>query len=236
MAVSFAAICLGWAAAVLAYALAQVHLLGQPYLTDVEAVLYWTALFTFIGWAVFAVPAALRLDGWISALRPGWAVLVGGVCGVAAFLLLAGWLGAWETPLFFGFAAVTGGVGTLAYTLAVRNSRVQAAGQRSGRLPLVVAGLPAVLGLLFALVIWPTIESAAPSVAYRYGGTDAQIRVARRVVRQIKVGDSLAALHRCLPQVFEASTTSMSGNLGAGFSYRITFANGTVTSVAVVEK
>lgn len=112
---------LGWLVGLAYYIV--ISALSSPYgrPTDVEAILYWTSVFTFIGWLVFVVPLAWFVAPTSSFFEPKWSPLVGAIAGLAVFSILLGWwTGFWTAPLYVGYAVVIGAVTALSYSLILR--------------------------------------------------------------------------------------------------------------------
>ena len=92
---------------------------GRP--TDVEAILYWTSIFTFIGWLLSVVPIVWFLAPTSSFFDLKWSPLVGAVSGIVVFSVLVGWwTGFWTEPLYLGYAGLIGAVSAFSYSVSLR--------------------------------------------------------------------------------------------------------------------
>ncbi len=234
LALSFAATFAGWALGLAWKVAAQVLGPGFGYVTDFEAFTFWSGLFAFAAWIAAFVPIALRFELESGIYRPRTAPLFGAVCGLACAALCLLPLGALELlgswPIA-GQAMVVGGTSWTIYALAIR--RWSWLRRPVGRGVLLCATAPFAAAALFVFVLWPTIERSAPSFAYTFGTSAVRQRVFERVLRALQVGDSLADLHRLLPDTFPRETTGMSGQLGADLVWRIRFEAGRVSAVTV---
>ena len=98
---------IGWAAGMAFYWTCLMLVQGSA--TDLEAALFWTAVFGFVGWLLVLVPLVLLV-------RPERALfsfpvfpLVGAAVAVVTFIGLVGWwTGGWREPLWLGHAASFG--------------------------------------------------------------------------------------------------------------------------------
>lgn len=120
---SLLAMATGWAAGGLFYLLASPLLTGFRRATDVEAVLYWTAIFTFISWVVVVLPLIYLSHRSGRFLRLPWSPLFGAAAGLLVYLLLVGWwTGFWRYGLYNLHAAVIGTVSGLMFGLLTQDS------------------------------------------------------------------------------------------------------------------
>lgn len=124
IAVSFLAVAIGWAAGGAYYLLAAPRLSGFGRATDVEAILFWTAIFTLVAWVVAVIPLVYFYSNSGRVLALPWAPLTGALCGWLLFLLLAGWwTGFWRHALYGLHAIVIGAVSSLVFALLTRRNQ-----------------------------------------------------------------------------------------------------------------
>lgn len=232
LALSFAAVFAGWSLGMAWNVATQVLGPGFGYVTDFEAFAVWSAIFAFAAWALAFVPIALRFEPDSGVYSGRIAPVFGAVCGLACAALCLLPLGglellqSWEIT---GQAAIVGAASWTLYALAIR--RWTWLQRPVSRGVLLCAVFPFAATALFVFVLWPAIERVSPSFAYRFGTYDVQQRVFERVLRAVKVGDSLESLHRELPDRFPDETTGMTGQLGADLVWRIRFEAGLVSEV-----
>jgi hypothetical protein len=233
VALSFACAFAGWAAGLAWYVGRQAHASGFGYVTDLEAVRLWSALFSFAAWLAVMVPLAVFVDSRRRIFRWPWAPAFGAVCSVALLGLGLMPLAATalvKEPLFAIHAAVTGAVAWGSYVLAYRRLRGRGTGARVATL---LFASPAIALVLFTVILWPALERVAPAVAYRYGDHHTRARLYERGLRSLRVGDSLEELRRRLPGEFVIEPRNASGNLASGAQYRLDVANGRVTRIEI---
>ena len=128
---SLLAICLGWLAGLVYYLAVTPFVSGFGRATDLEAITFWTAVFTALGWLLLVAPLVLLVRPSSRIFSARWAWLVGAVGGLAAFLGLVGWwTGFWREPVYVGYSVVIGAVSGLSYTwLAKAGAKRQAPGK-----------------------------------------------------------------------------------------------------------
>jgi hypothetical protein len=232
IAISFAAVFVGWALGVAWKVATSVYGPGFGYVTDFEAFTAWSGLFALASWAIAFVPIALRFDLDSGIYRGAIAPVFGAVCGIVCLavclLPFGGWelLGEWQ---IVGQAIVVGGVSWTLFAFAL--PRWTWLRRPVGRGVLLCVAFPFAAIAAFVFLVWPTIERVSPSFAFRLGTYDVQQRVFERVLRELRVGDSLATLHDEFPDRFPEATTGMTGQLGADLVWRIEFEDGRVTKV-----
>jgi len=116
-ALSFLAVLIGWATGFIYFVVYMTLFTSWGRPTDVEAILYWTAIFISIAWILVVLPFIFLVpdsSGFFSLPR---ATLTGAVAGLVTFLLLVGWwTGFWTEKLYLGYALVVGAATGLAYS------------------------------------------------------------------------------------------------------------------------
>jgi hypothetical protein len=118
IALSLAAVVLGWAAAYSYFEVAQLLIQGR--ITDVAAMLFWPALFVAAGWIVFVLPVVvlIRPTAWLFSPSRAW--LFGGLAGLMAFfLLLSWWTPFWKSLWYLGFSFIVGAVSCTVYSMGL---------------------------------------------------------------------------------------------------------------------
>ena len=92
---------------------------GRP--TDVEAILFWTAIFILIAWILFVLPFVFLVPDTSRFFSLPAATFIGAIAGLAAFLLLVGWwTGFWTEGLYLGYALVVGAATGFTYASLLR--------------------------------------------------------------------------------------------------------------------
>ena len=118
---SFLAVLSGWAAGFLYFVLYMTFFTSWGRPTDVEAVLFWSAIFIFIAWILFVLPLVFLIPDPSKVFSLPAATFIGAVAGLAGFLLLVGWwTGFWTEGLYLGYALVVGATTSLAYSSFLR--------------------------------------------------------------------------------------------------------------------
>jgi len=115
---SLLATILGWLAGLVYYLAITPLVSGFGRVTDLEAIAYWTAVFSGLAWLLLVLPLVLLMPASSRLFAPRRAWLVGAVGGLAAFLGLVGWwTGFWREPLYLGYALIVGSVTGMSYSL-----------------------------------------------------------------------------------------------------------------------
>ena len=228
LALTFATTWCGWAVGLAYYVGWSVLATRAGYVTDLEALRGWSALYSFLAWLLGIVPLALWLDPEHRLARFPVAPLFGAICGMVLLWVLL--LPVAATPLAtqqpFGVqAALTGAIawGTFCGLRA-------APGLRSA--PRLFAA-PFVLTWMFIALGWPLLERATPGLAYQIADTATRGRLFESALRGLRVGDSLAELRARLPGEFRIEPRNASGRLASGGSYRLDFAAGRAARVEI---
>lgn len=235
IALSSISIFIGWCCAFLALLLIFVE--EDGYITDFEFLLFYPAVYVFMGWLFFVVPVVSQVDHRRLMFRPDHSVVFGAGYGVLAFVILTGITGLWVLWVnlyYVSFAAIVGTVMLVVYSIAIRSTQIQGLA-RKPYFSMSTFSIPVASVLCFSLLIWPAVERLLPAVTYRYGSPRARNRIEERVIRSIKVGDKLEDLQAKLPDKF-GSGHSFSGYRGDGFSYSISFKDDRVASVQIKNK
>lgn len=242
LAVSFISIFFGWCCAYFAWILIQVHGPGCGYITDYEFMLLWPAIYVFAGWITFVLPVVGFVDHRYRFFQQGYSVMFGATCGIAVFVLLTGITGLWgllwelwKSIYFLGFAAVVGAITLSMYSMLVSSDQIQELSRRSYFSPTTFS-IPIVAILCFNLLVWPGVELLFPVIAYRYGSTTVRNRIEERVIRTVKAGDRFEDLKAKLPGNFGSGGTVLLSSRGDGFSYKILFEDGVVSSIETTNK
>lgn len=215
---TFFSIFVGWCVAIVALVCWQVFAPGFGYVTDFTFFLYWPALFGFIGWLVFVVPAVLCVSEDNRFMQLPVILITGAVYGVLIYLLLvctwlaSGWKLAW-------FPAVMGGVGGGVYSLLGRSKTFR----RHHTVTTVgFFAAPVALLALFSFFLWPFVTAHIPYVAYVFGANQSRDDAHLQILKSIRTGDTYADLHRRYPRIFIEPFLSRSGG-GADYTYSISF-------------
>ena len=118
---SFLAVLIGWAAGFIYFVVYMTFFSSWGRPTDVEAIMFWTAIFIFIAWILVVLPFVLLISDSSRFFSVPVAALIGAVAGLVTFLLLVGWwTGLWSEGLYLGYALVVGGSTGLTYSILFR--------------------------------------------------------------------------------------------------------------------
>ena len=228
-ALSFFGIFIGWCVAIITLVCWQVFAPGFGYVTDFSFFLFWPALFGFIGWLIFVLPAVYLISDGHWLLRLPFIVATGAVYGICVYLVLVcTWLtGGWT---LVWFPAIMGGIGGAVYSLLLRWQIL--ARFRTGA-AICFFLMPLALLLLFALVVWPFVIDRFPYTAYVFGDYQSRDQAHLRILKSIRRGDTYSELHRKYPRIFTEPFLSQSGG-GTHYTYSISF-DETATSVKEIE-
>ncbi len=121
VALSFLAMVCGWIAGDIYYVLYMSFFSPHGRLTDLEAMLFWTAVFIFIAWVILVIPLVICVDSKSRLVSRGWAPILGAFYALAVFLVLVGWwTGFWSEFLYVTHAMVVGAVAGLFYSQSLR--------------------------------------------------------------------------------------------------------------------
>ncbi len=218
----------GWACAFLGTCILLAWDSPHGGVQDMSFLLSWTLMVSAASGVLVGLPFVVRMDPDSRWLRPPVSMLVGGVLGVAAYLLLIGWW-AGAPARFVSFAAAVGAIALPTHVaLAAR-----CAGLRGGlRAGVVVALLmtPPLAFIGFTHVMWPALASTAPAVAYQYGSSEARDALVAHTLRTLEPGVRLDSLSNLLPDVFPAGASMML--MASGDSVvRLRFTAGRLASV-----
>jgi hypothetical protein len=116
---SLLALAAGWLLALATYCLAS--LLARGTVLQLRTFAVWSALYAFLGWALFLPATVLILRNRIPENSPLRSALLGSVIGLVAFLLLVGWRsGLWQLYPYPGLALELGGSAGVVYSLLIR--------------------------------------------------------------------------------------------------------------------
>ena len=116
-ALSFLAVLIGWATGFIYFVIYMTLFTSWGRPTDVEAILFWTAIFISIAWILVVLPFVFLVPDSSRFFSLPRATFLGAVAGLVTFLLLVGWwTGFWTERLYLGYALVVGGATGLAYS------------------------------------------------------------------------------------------------------------------------
>lgn len=125
--VSFLAILIGWGAGFVYYIIYSLWFSPHNRITDMEAILVWTAVFVTISWLIFVVPLIALVPDSSKILTLPFTPLFGAICGLVAFLLLVGWwTGFWSHLLYLSYSVVVGAITGLFYASFLHRRRKDA--------------------------------------------------------------------------------------------------------------
>lgn len=130
---SFLAILIGWATGFIYFVVYMTFFTSWGRPTDVEAILFWTAIFISIAWILVVLPFVFLVPVSSRFLSLPVATFIGAVAGLVAFLLLVGWwTGFWTERLYLGYALVVGAATGLAYSSFLHFRRRATASESEG--------------------------------------------------------------------------------------------------------
>lgn len=199
---------------------------------DFQALAGWSGMFVVAAWCLAFVPLVRRLDRDDVLHRLPVAPMFGAIAGIVLFAALMLPFG--SSGLIAGrFGVQAALVGAVAWTLYTQLVGRRWLATQPTRAAWGCALAPFALAGAFALLVAPTIEWWAPSIAWRFGPPAMRQRVFARTLRDLRVGDSIDRLRRALPGKFDFETTRTTGQMGADLVYRLEFADGRITAVDV---
>ncbi|MEM9381621.1 MAG: hypothetical protein AAGB93_16820 [Planctomycetota bacterium] len=188
-------------------------------------------------WLVFGLPFALHHGGRRPIPSPGRCAAFGALAGttaVAAWCTFEAIVGGANVQRYVVYmvamSGVFGATGVLVGT-AYRSLVVRWA-EGGERWTPVVLGVAAFLvpGAVFPLAVWPSLERAAPRLAYALGSEGAQVAIQRRVALSVLVGESGSEVAERIPGGPWPGMQSGTATVG-GTGWRIEVVDGRVVAV-----
>lgn len=223
---------IGWFFGYVYFAVRMVHFSGWGYVTDFNAIFFWTSLFALISCVTF-VPLTIVIFNKVTkgTYHKWFPVATTLVSQVALIILLLPFTALRPFDMgvsYFLYAAIIGFTfGSCYYIMQVNNF----CGADDSKLKKTAVLIVPVAFILFLFNLFPYI---APSIAYKYFGGTIREKATKHVLQSFNPGDKITDLNAKLPG-FGGSTTgsgSISGSGGA-ISYDIKYDNGIITNITV---
>jgi hypothetical protein len=121
---SLLSVLIGWAVGFAYFILSSYLLSSWQKPIDMEAILFWTAIFVLVAWFIFVIPYVFLVNESNDLFDLRWAPIIGALSGLIAFILLVGgWTDFWEEPLYLGYAVVIGATSALCYSALLKAPR-----------------------------------------------------------------------------------------------------------------
>lgn len=191
----FFAMSIAWTLMNVLNSLYQVSAHGKA--DDSEVVIFWSALFMALAWAIFIIYPISKLDHTKRTFRPITLPFITGAYGGFVYAILVGGLfrSLDLVTLFLPLALLAGFIFGIAYSKLIASSRLI---NFLNNQPLwkSIFFLSPAFSLFFFLWFLPTL---APSLVFRYMPDAIRGHIIRKTIPKFKVGDDFEPLRRSLP-------------------------------------
>lgn len=220
--ISFLSISIAYTIGLLFFAIVEAIRNGRA--DDFGVIIFWSAIFEFIAWAIFLVYPLKKLNHKSSLFNPIIFPILTTFYFLAVFTLMIGW--AFFVSQYYvvvGVAAMVGYSFGLIYVLLIK-SEVFNRFINAKTLNRLIVLYPFVFLVCF-LWVFPAVT---PSLAFRYMPDEIQREIVEGTIPKFKVGDDFEDLQKSLPGYFDHIKNG-SGNLAVqseeGFSFVIQIKN-----------
>jgi len=191
---------------------------------DFGVIIFWSAIFEFIAWAIFLVYPLKKLNHTSSLFNPIIFPFITTIYFLAVFTLMIGWaFFVGKYYVVFGVAAVVGYSFGLIYVLLIKSERFNRF-INARILNRLIVLYPFVFLVCF-LWIFPNVT---PSLAFRFMPDSIQRDIVGKTIPKFKVGDDFEDLQKSLPSYFDHIENG-NGNLAIqseeGFSFVVQIKN-----------
>lgn len=220
--ISFLSISIAYTIGLLFFAISETAKNGRA--DDFGVIIFWSAIFELIAWAVFLIYPLKKLNHKSSLFNPIIFPLITTIYFLAVFTLMIGWaFFVGQYYIVFGVAAVVGYSFGLIYVILIKSERFHKFIHAKTFNRLIVL-YPFVFLFCF-LWVFPKIT---PSLAFRFMPDEIQSEIVGKTIPKFKVGDDFEDLQKSLPGYFDHIENG-SGNLAVqseeGFSFVIQIKN-----------
>jgi hypothetical protein len=203
--------------------------------TDSGVVLYWSAIFIYIAWAIFIVYPLKKLDHKKPLFkRQFFPFLTAGYAGVVYAILVGGIFSDFKLVIMFMPLALSIGLFFgLTYSILIANERIVHLLNAKPTFKLI-SFLSPVFILTFFLWLLPTIF---PSFVYRYVPDEIRDKIFVETIVKYKVGDSFEKLRREVPGHFDDWIHNGTGgvsSIGPLIDYELEYRNDTITKLNII--
>ena len=191
--------------------------------------MFWSALFAFLGWAIFVIFPLARLDHSRKLFRANTFPFVTGIYAAMVYSLFIGGLfrSAELITMFLVWSIILGMIFGLTYSLLFSSDRILKLVNRKPILRLVSPVSP----LIFWGLFWWLLPSLFPSVVFRFMPERIQESIAARTLPKFKKGDRFSSLNSSLPGYFSDDETNGNWGLESSnhlFDFKIDVKNDTI--------
>ena len=194
----FFSISVAWTSTMIIYAVYQVIKYGKT--EDMEMMLFWSALFVFIGWVIFIIFPLTRLDHSRKMFQTKIFPFVTGIYAGGVYTLLIG--GLFRSPevimMFLVWAIVIGVIFGFTYSLLISSNKLLRLVNRKPALQLLSPLSP----LIFLGLFWWLLPSLFPTAVFRFMPGRIQRSIVARTLPKFRKGDRLSSLKGSLPGYF----------------------------------
>lgn len=195
--ISFLSLSIAYTIGLLFFAISESISNGRA--DDFGVIIFWSALFEFVAWAVFLVYPLKKLNLNSSLFNPIIFPFITTIYFLAVFTLIIGWaffVGQYD--IVFGVDAVVGYSFGLIYVILIKSEGFNRFIHASTFNRLIIL-YPFVFLFCF-LWIFPRVT---PSLAFRFMPDEIQSRIVGETIPKFKVGDDFKDLQKSLPGYFD---------------------------------
>ena len=179
---------------------------------DIGVVIFWSALFIIIAWAIFILYPLNKLDHSRQIFKPTIFPFIAALYGVLIYSIIVGGLfrSLDLVVMFMPLALLTGLIFGFSYSLLIRSNRLIDFLIKRPIFKLVFFLSPAII-LFFFLWVMPTL---APSLMFRFMPDEIRDKIVAKTIPKYKVGDNFKPLQNSLPGYLDHIDNG-SGNMSA---------------------